>query len=182
MGMDRLILTLARDYYLAGLAPWADSTLLANLDREVRKIQHNQIGDIAPNLIMETLDGRRIRLHDLPQDYILLYFYEPNCGHCRRETPLLYRELFQRFRENNFFEVVAFYSHIDREEWENFINEHSLHTWTNAWDPQRRSNFWYFYDTSVTPSLYLINRERRIIAKKVDITTLGKILEHEQSR
>jgi len=182
MGMDRLTLTLARDYFLAGKAPWADSTLLANLEREVRRVQHNQIGALAPNLRAETLDGRMINLHDLPQDYILLYFFEPSCGHCRREMPRLYQELYQKFRENNFLGVFAFYSHIDRDEWTNFIDEHGMHSWTNVWDPRRTSNFWYFYDATVTPSLYLLNRERKIIAKKISLETLDMILEAEKRR
>jgi hypothetical protein len=49
----------------------------------------------------------------------------------------------------------------------------------NVWDPKRESYFWHFYDTSTTPGLYLINKERKIVAKKIDLQTLDMILEKE---
>ena len=182
MGMDGLTLRLSEDYYLAGKAPWADSTLLANLEREVKKTKYNQIGAIAPNLFVETFDGKKINLLDLPQDYILIYFFEPSCGHCKKETPVLHNTVYQKFKKNNFFEVFAFYTHTNKEEWKKFIDEHGLHDWTNVWDPQRNSFFWHYYDTTVTPGLYLLNKERKIIAKKIDKDTLDMILEAEKNR
>ena len=182
MGMDGLILRLAENYYLAGKAPWADSTLLANLEREVKKTKYNQIGTIAPNLFVETFDGKKINLLDMPQDYILVYFFEPSCGHCKKETPLLHDGVYQKYKKNNFFEVFAFYTHTDKEEWKKFIDTHGLHDWTNVWDPQRTSYFWHYYDTSTTPGLYLLNKERKIIAKKIDKDTLDMILEAEKKR
>ena len=182
MGMDGLTLRLSEDYYLSGKAPWADSTLLANLEREVKKTKYNQIGAVAQNLFVETFEGKKINLLDMPQDYILIYFFEPSCGHCKKETPVLHDGVYQKFKKNNFFEVFAFYTHTDKEEWKKFIDEHKLHDWTNVWDPQRTSYFWHYYDTTVTPGLYLLNKERKIIAKKIDKDTLDVILESEQKR
>ena len=182
MGMDGLTLRLAEDYYLAGKAPWADSTLLANLEKEVKKTKYNQIGTVAPNLFVETFDGKKINLLDMPQEYVLLYFFEPSCGHCRKETPVIHDVVYQKYKKDNFFEVFAFYTHTDKEEWKKFIDEHGLHDWTNVWDPQRTSYFWHYYDTTTTPGLYLLNKERKIIAKKIDKDTLDMILENEKKR
>ncbi len=182
MGMDKVVMVLSEKYYLAGKAPWADSTLLKDLDREVRKVKHNQIGASAPNLKAETFAGKKISLSDMPQNYVLVFFYEPSCGHCKKETPLLYNTVYQKYKNDNFFGVFAFYIHNDKEEWKKFIDEHKLYDWTNVWDPERESYFWYFYDTSVTPGLYLLNKERKIIAKKIDLETLDMILEKEKEK
>ncbi|MCQ2207733.1 MAG: hypothetical protein MJZ02_05890, partial [Paludibacteraceae bacterium] len=58
--------------------------------------------------------------------------------------------------------------------------KHKLQDWVNVWDPDRESYFWEFYDASVTPGIYLIeSKTGKIIAKKIDMPTLGMILEEE---
>jgi hypothetical protein len=49
MGMDKLLLEISERYYLSGKANWADSTLMADLEKEVKKIKYNQIGSKAAN-------------------------------------------------------------------------------------------------------------------------------------
>ncbi|MDR0872590.1 MAG: thioredoxin family protein [Prevotellaceae bacterium] len=180
MGMDKVTLTLSEKYYLSGLAKWADSTLLSDLDREVRKVKYNQIGAPAPNLKMEKFNGTKIDISNITADYVLLFFFEPSCGHCKKETPLLHKNVYEKYKKYpNFFEVVAFYIQTDRKEWKDFLDQHNLYDWVNAYDPDRTSYFWHWYDTSTTPGLYLLNKERKILAKKVDLDTLDKILEYE---
>jgi len=180
MGMDKVTLTLSEKYYLSGLAKWADSTLLADLEREVRKIKYNQIGANAPNLKMEKFNGTKIDISNITSDYVLLFFFEPSCGHCKKETPLLHKNVYEKYKQYpNFFEVIAFYTQTDREEWKKFLDQHNLYDWVNVYDPERASYFWHWYDTSTTPGLYLLNKERKIIAKKIDLETLDKILEYE---
>jgi peroxiredoxin len=178
MGMDRLTLTIAEKYYLSGQATWADSTLLKDLKKEVQKTKYNQIGAKAANLTAENLKGDQISLYNLPADYILLFFFEPTCGHCKKETPILYDTVYQKYK-NKGFEVFAFYTQTNRKEWEDFINEHKLYDWVNVWDPKRESYFWIYYDTTTTPGVYLLNKERKIIAKKIDLETLDLILGKE---
>jgi hypothetical protein len=60
-----------------------------------------------------------------------------------------------------------------------FVNKHKLNDWINVWDPERESWFWDSYDTSATPALYLLDKNRKIIAKKIDMETLDMILEEE---
>ncbi len=182
MGMDKLLLTIGQKYYLSGEAPWADSALMTQLDREVRKIRYNQIGDKGQNLKVETIDGKVVDLYGLPEDYVLVFFYEPGCGHCKKETPILHNTLYQKFKDKG-FQVMAFYiGNKKEEEWQKFVDEHQLYDWLNVWDPTGTSYYWYYYDTSTTPGVYLLNKDRKIIAKKVDIETLDMILEKEMEK
>ena len=179
MGMDRVTYEIATRYYLAGLTPWADSTLLVDLDREVRKIQYNMIGMTSRDLRLQTFDGKPFNLHDVASKIVVLFLYEPSCGHCKKETPELYK-LYQEFK-NKGLEVVATYIGTDKEEWQKFIREdNQFGTWINAWDPDRISNFWTYYDTSTTPGVYVIRGDdKKIIAKKVDPENLRIVLTEE---
>ena len=50
---------------------------------------------------------------------------------------------------------------------------------TNVWDPERTSFYWYWYDTSSTPMIYVLDKNHKIFAKKIDADTLKLIFEHE---
>ncbi len=178
MGMDRVTLTLAEKYYLSGEAYWADSTLLSQLSDEVKKIKYNQVGDPARDLVVETFEGEKIRVSTLNADYILLFFFEPSCGHCKVETPKLYKEIYQKYKDQS-LEIVCFYIQQDRDEWKEFLDKNDLYGWRNVWDPNRESYFWYFYDVSTTPGVYLIDKDRNILAKKISVETLDGILANE---
>ena len=60
-----------------------------------------------------------------------------------------------------------------------YIEKNKLQDWTNAWDPDRESYYWTFYDTSTTPGVYLLDKDKKIIAKKIDAESLDRILNYE---
>jgi peroxiredoxin len=178
MGMENIWAKLAEDYIFNHRAAWVDSAYHATLDAEYRKIRYNRIGMSAPDLKMQRIDGRPISLSDVKQEHLLVYFFEPGCSHCRKTTPLIHDRVYAKYKSKG-FEVFCVYTMTDRDEWLKFIEEHHLEDWINVWDPDRKSFFWHYYDTSVTPAIYLLDRQRKIIAKKLDDESLDKILSIE---
>jgi len=181
MGMDAMWLALADKYYFSGLAKWADPTWVEDLQKEAKKIRHNLVGMEAHNLIARDSNNQVVQLKDIDADFILVYFYEPSCGHCKKNTPALHDSIYVKWKDKG-FEVFAFYTQTDRKEWMDFINKHHLQNWKNVWDPYRESRFWEYFDTSTTPGIYLLDRNRKIIAKKINNQTLDMILEQELGR
>lgn len=181
MGMDKLMVELADKYYFTGKAPWADSTIMTNITSEVKKVRYNLIGLKAANMPLKKFDGTNFYLYDIKSSCTLLYFYEPSCGHCKEVTPKLYDSIYQKYKSKG-FEVVAVYLMTDKKEWEDFINQHKLYDWINAWDPTRQSYYWHYFDTSTTPGVYLLDKEKKIIAKKLDVISLDKILDIELNK
>jgi peroxiredoxin len=177
MGMDAMWLALADRYYFTGKVN-SDSAWVESIRKEAKKIRHNLVGMQAHNLIARDSSNRIVQMSDLTQEFILLYFYEPSCGHCKKNTPALYDSVYVKWK-NKGFEVLAFYTQIERKEWMEFVNKNNLKDWKNVWDPYRESQFWEYYDTSTTPGIYLLNKDRKIIAKKIDNHTLDMILEEE---
>jgi len=177
MGMDKLFVTLADRYYFSGKAPWADSTLMKNITSEVKKVRYNLIGMQAANLPLIKLDGSQFNIYDTNSKYTLVYFFEPTCGHCKEMTPKIH-DIYQKYK-NKGFEVVCIYLMTDKKEWTDFLTEDKLYDWINVWDPTRDSHYWEFYDTSVTPGVYLLDKDKKIIAKKIDAKSLDKILDFE---
>jgi peroxiredoxin len=65
-------------------------------------------------------------------------------------------------------EVIAICTITDTDKWKNFIKEQKL-DWLNLGDPLYQNNFRMEYNVRTTPQLYVLNQERRIIAKKIDV-------------
>ncbi len=173
MGMDEVFVYVAEKYYLSGEAPWADSVYIEKLYERVLSIRPNLIGRKAPDLKMETITGEWVDLHEEEAPYMVLYFWEPNCGFCKKSTPQL-KEIYNKYREKG-LKVFAVDTQGNKEEWEKYVNDNGL-DWINAWDPTNHTFFRTFYDVYSTPTMYLLDKNKIIIAKRIDMESLDQML------
>ena len=176
MGMDAVFVAIADKVYLSGEATWADTTILKKVAEEAFLIRQNIIGKVAPELVMENISGEIESLHQLQNDYTILLFWEPNCGHCKKEIPELYEKVYSKYLNYN-IEFVAVNISDDKKEWTDFVEEHGLDGWHHWWDVSNQSLFRYKYNVKSTPLLYVLDKEKKIIAKKIDINTLITLLD-----
>lgn len=175
MGMDALFVDIAKDYYLSGKATWADKSTLDKIRENVLFLENNLVGKNARDFQMETDTGDPFRLYQLPAKYTVLVFFEPNCSHCREYVPQLYNEVYIPFRDKG-FDVVSVYTMENKNEWVGFLEKHQLHDWHNVWDQHHLTRFKIVYDTRTTPSVYLLDKDKKIIAKRFTIDFLKEFL------
>ncbi|MBR4620241.1 MAG: DUF5106 domain-containing protein [Salinivirgaceae bacterium] len=180
MGMDKVLVFFGDNYYLNGRATWADSTWLEKLRERVEELRYNQVGNQAVELKLYSYDDQPVTISGVNAEYTVLFFFEPSCGHCKKATPKM-KALADKFWERG-VEVMGIYTQTDKEEWGKFIESQGLENWINAWDPYNQSGFRLFYDIRSTPSIYLLDRGKKIIAKRIDVETLEKVLEDEYAR
>ena len=180
MGMDKVFVFFAETYYLNGKAEWADSAWLKKVEERVLDIKPNLIGNNAEEIRLLSPKDEMISLHMINAEYTILFFYEPNCGHCKKATPKM-KELSDKYWEKG-VEVLGIYTQFKKDEWLKFIKEFELDNWINGWDPYNQSNYRHYYDVKSTPSIYLLDKDKNIIGKRIDVETVGKILEDEFKR
>ena len=179
MGLDRLLVEMGYKYYLSGLATWADSSLRANIEKEIAKIENSLVGMQAHNIALCDTAGHYRSLYDMGGSQItILFFYEPGCGHCKKATPLA-RDFYEKFKDDPRINLIACYLLEDEKEWKDFIKEYHTECFTNVWDPRRTSYYWHWFDTSSTPMIYVMDADHRIFAKKVDVESLEMIAKYE---
>ena len=166
MGMDKVFVHLSDNYYLNGKIEWADSTLLAELRKEMTFQRESQIGLKAPQIYLQDTLAQKTSLYDIESDYLVLYFYDPDCGHCKKKTPVLY-DLYKKM--NGDFDVAAVTVGTDIEKWKKFIKKFELNGWMNLGDPNYKSNFRVQYNVRSTPQVYILDKNKMIIAKKLDV-------------
>jgi thiol-disulfide isomerase/thioredoxin len=158
MGMENIWMKLVEDYYHRGLVTWGDSIYLANIEFEYNKLRYNRVGMQAYNMDLQDSTGKRVKLYDLAENYTLLYFYEPSCSHCMQTTPEVYEKIHKKYAGKG-LDVAAVCIINNRDEWQDFVTNNHLEGehWYNLWDPDRKSLFWHFYDTTSTPSVYVLD-------------------------
>ena len=174
MGHDAVVVHLADKIYLSGKAPWASQEYLSDLRKRVDRLRTNLIGEKAPELLMSSFAGIYVSLYDIRADFTIVYFWEPDCGHCKEATPIL-KDYYEKNRASG-IEVFAVDTQQDREAWEKYIVDHSL-SWINGWDPQRLSRFDYLYNVESTPMIYILDRDKKIIAKRLAAEDIPAFIE-----
>jgi peroxiredoxin len=173
MGHDEVFIHLAEKYYVTDDAFWADSTLKAKLWERIRKVKPNLIGKTAHNLTMKDTSGKFVSLHSVRAKYTILVFWSPTCSHCKEEIPqlgLLYDSL-----KTEGVEAFSVGIESDPVLWKQFINDHKL-KWINVTDLYEQTRFRDYYDIYSTPVIYLLDEQKKIIAKRLDVPTLSTLL------
>jgi hypothetical protein len=173
MGHDAVFIHLAEKYYVTDEAFWADSALKAKLWDRINKIKPNLLGLTAHNLVMKDTSDAYVALHSLKAKYTILCFWDPTCSHCKIEIPKLIA-LYDSVKTDS---VAAYAVCIESDPalWKDYIKEHKL-DWINVHDPYEQSNFRRYYDIYSTPVIYLLDENKKIVAKRLSTETLSELL------
>ena len=177
MGQDAVFVHLVFTYFVTRQVPWVDEVQLTNIIDKAMRISPNLIGTIAPFLKIPDDKGIERDLHDLTGPYTVLFFYDPDCGHCKTETPKV-KEVVEKYAEEG-VKVFAVCTEFDEEMWKEFIKKQEVEDWINVIDLENKSNFRGKYNIMGTPRLYVLDKNKKIIAKQINSEALAKILENE---
>ena len=74
-------------------------------------------------------------------------------------------------------EVFTVYTQVDEKEWKEFIDKHEMDDWINAFDRYQRSGFRTYYNVDRTPMVYFLDENKKIIAKRLGVEDLDKMIE-----
>jgi peroxiredoxin len=200
MGMDGVFSHIGLNYYTQDLAFWADSAQIEKVQDRARKIFPILIGKQAINLtLLDTSSNNWVSLtKDIQADYTVLVFWDPDCGHCKVELPKLaqYIDSIKTTVDIKVYSVSS--NHNDA--WKSFIVEHQL-DFINVAVPKevyedkqkatqlivsgktdlKSLNYSTTYDVYTTPQIYLLNKTKKIIAKKLDTDLLKLIINKEEA-
>ena len=177
MCMDKVFVTLGEEFYLSGQATWADSAWLEKLRDRVYKIKPNLCGNKAPEMRLKTIDHKFISLHrSIRAKFLIVAFWEPHCGHCKKVIPKLHNTVYQKYKDKG-VECLAVYTQHDTTDWKKFVREKGITDWINAYDEYYISNFRNNYDIYSTPVIYLLDDEKKIIAKRLGVDQIDDLID-----
>ncbi len=186
MGQDAIFVHLFEKYHSKGLTSWLNEKQMETISRRAYMQMSNLIGVKAANLEMIDSSGKSTPLYDLNADYTLMIFWDPSCGHCKEELPKI-DSIYRASWKKNGLKIYAVLTENDKKtEWVNYIKEHNVGDWTHVYETKamgktiadgQRAGFKQLYDVIQTPTLFLLDKEKRIIGKKLGWQQLNELLE-----
>ncbi|NNM16036.1 MAG: DUF5106 domain-containing protein, partial [Bacteroidia bacterium] len=165
MGMDAVFVHMVENYYTKEKAFWVDETTLFKIRDRAKVLKPILLGKVCPNIVLTDSTGEYHSLHNVKKEYTIVYFWDPDCSHCKTVTPIL-KDVYGRNRAD--IEVFAVCVEIEIDKWKKYIKENEL-DWINVADPNLRNNFRHDFDISTTPQIFVLDKDKKIIAKRLDV-------------
>ncbi len=177
VGMDAIYVYLIDNYYAKGLAPWTEEEQLRKFLENADNLRPLLIGKTAPEIEMERRDGSKVSLYGVEAPYTILYFWRYDCGHCKKSTPFM-KEFHDKWKSRG-VELFAACVKVTKEVpdcWK-YVDENGMNDWLNVVDPYLRSRFVELYDLQQTPQIYILDKDKKIISKKIGAEQLDEVMD-----
>ncbi len=115
-------------------------------------------GSIAPNFVLQSVDGKQIELKDLKGKGVFLNFWGTWCGPCKQEFPYMANQ-YEVFKDRG-VEIVAVNVGESNIAVKNFMESYGVN-FPVAMDKDRQVT--EAYDITPLPTTFLINPEGKVI-------------------
>lgn len=168
MGLDAVYVGIYDKYIKNGeMDFWMGASHKKNVTDYAERLRKSLIGKTAPDLKMQDENLNPRSMYNIKNKYTLLYIYDPDCGHCRKETP----KVVDFYKKNKTrFDVEVFAVCIDSSlvKMKKYMKEMDM-TWINVNGMRSYvGDYRDYYDAITTPSLFIIDsKTKKIIGKKI---------------
>jgi len=201
MGMDAVFVHIAEKYYIPK-ATWSSKDYIDKLKKEIDKKKPNLIGKIAPDLQLLELPsshfkaaysdtalksnphiGAPITIHNIKAKFLVVIFWETDCGHCKKAMPILYDSVYTNIKKYD-AKILAIHmiSSVEgKRKWIDFVNDHHMYDWINAWSPYSYE-YKNLYDVYTTPVIYVLDENKKIIAKRIGYEQVEEVIKFELNK
>ena len=187
MGQDAVFVHLYEQYHSKGITTWLNDKQHEAITKRAFMVMANLIGEKAADLDFVDVSGKPSSLYNVDAAYTVVIFWDPTCGHCKQELPRVDSIYRASWQQKN-VKIYAVLSEAEKlkPEWKTFINEHKIGDWINVYQSkesleletkEQRPSYRQLYDVVVTPTLYLLDKDKHIIAKKLTLEQINDLLE-----
>ncbi len=186
MGQDAVFVHLFEKYHSKGVSSWLNEKQLKTISDRAYMLMANLIGEQAANLQMVDSSGNEKPLYNINSDYIVICFWDPTCGHCQKQVPRLDSIYKAKWKKEGVKMYGVLTETKDLDQWKKFIRDKNLGNWINVYETDaqkkivedsKQASYKQLYDVIQTPTLYLLDKDKKIIAKKLTMEQLDDVLD-----
>ncbi len=160
MGGESVYVHVIDKYMTNELAASVPREELLKLRQRANKLRPSLLGKTAQDIRCIDPDGNDLALYDLEAPLVALYMYNVDCEHCQEATPELH-DIYLDWKDRG-LDVYALCLNIDVDPWFDYIETEGL-TWHNVIDPRYESRHHLKYNVDITPELYVMDANHKII-------------------
>ncbi|HQV84929.1 MAG TPA: DUF5106 domain-containing protein [Chitinophagaceae bacterium] len=187
MWEDAVFVHLFEKYFSQKTYSWLNETGKKTITDRAYSLMANILGTPASDVELPDPNGTPVSLYALQAEFTIVAFWDPTCGHCKEVLPKL--DSFYRAKwKADGLKMYAVAKETDgtKKDWLNFISDNKLQEWSHVYyskeaDKSRTDNgipgYSQLYDVQSFPTLYLLDKEKRIIAKKLTYQQLDEIVQ-----
>lgn len=186
MGLEKVFLFLFDKYYSKGDTAWLNEKQRKFIFDRAYSLMANQLGEKAAELEMVDTTGRRVTLSGINSPYTFVTFWDPNCGHCKETVPRIDSIYRAKWKGQGVTIVGVNVDEGANEAWKKLINEDKLTGWVHIYQQAAAKqeeikkglpNYRQLYDVYKTPTMYLLDSEKRIIGKMLSLEQFDEVLQ-----
>lgn len=184
MGQDAVFVHLFEKYINTGQADFFTDQYKDHMTKRAYSLMANLIGQPAANMEMvDTLD-KPLPLYSVNSDMIVICFWDPTCSHCKEVVPKVDSIYNAKWKKLG---ITVYGVMVDggKDTWLQFIHDKALKNWLHVYQlPSQqkaesdagKAGFRQLYDVYQTPILYLLDKDKRIVAKKLNYQQLDEVI------
>ncbi len=161
---------------LAGSSYTAENMLPA-YKFQLEKCLVNPYGSVAPDFKFKDIQERVRNLHSIKADFTILFFSNPGCQACLEIINQLgARDYMESMIEEKRLAIVNIYIDNELDKWKEYVGHYPT-SWHNCYDYQQVINNDELYFVRAIPSLYLLDKDKRILLKDTPVERVLNILD-----
>jgi hypothetical protein len=191
MWEDKVFVHLFEKYFSQKTYPWLTEAGMKTITNRAYSLMANIMGTEASDIELPDTAGKTTNLYSLQAPYTLVVIWDPTCSHCKEIVPKLDSAYYAKWKSLGLkFFAMARETDGKKQDWLNFIHDHHLNEWAHVYyskeaDQARVSagipSYSQLYDVQTFPTLYLLDKDKRIIAKKLTLEQIDEILAYRQN-
>lgn len=181
MDAEAVWVHMVKNHFTYERAFWSDSTNTYALQLRADEMGNSLVGQAGPNVKAPDSNGELKAIYDLEAPYIVVYLYNPDCEHCQEQSPVLVN-LHRQWKQQSPPLVDVYAIAIDTEDalWRDYVEKTGMN-WTNVYDPSNRAIYKTYY-VNVTPEVYVLGPDRKIIAKNLNVSQINEVIARDQAK
>jgi thiol-disulfide isomerase/thioredoxin len=192
MGQDKVFVHLYQNFFAKGDTILLNDASKKSLRERAYSLMANQLGLPAPILVLNDANEKRFSLYNTKAAYTFVVFWDPTCSHCKIEIPKLDSMYKANWIRKDVKVIAVNINNKEKVAWKTFINEHQLTQWINAYQTDedynkeiaegRPTTIRQLYDVFKTPTFYLLDKDKKIVAKNLSIEQFNDFIQSTQKK
>ncbi len=165
-------------YFTYDKAFWADSVETHGLQLRAYEMAASLVGKKGPDVNAMGIDGKMHSIYEMTDPYIVVYMWNPDCEHCAEQTPQLVN-MYPNLKKQG-VDVYGIAINTEDAKYRNTVKKYNM-PWVNVFDATNKSIYAKYYLDN-TPEVYVLDKDRNIIAKNLHVDQIQTILDKDMAK